>query len=444
MKNQSTKNRTILNIIKFILITFFFLFYFQTFSQDFRSETPFNRPIITNSDSIKSVQLYKTGFQQTLPILNLNKSNETIELHFDYLSPNFKNFMYKVVHCDANWNISDLNFYDYADGLPEDYFINMNSSNNVGLRYVHYDLKIPNQNFSFKISGNYKLIVYDEFSLDTILEVGFLVFNPKVQVESFPKRSSNVELRYAGQEIDFNIKTARYRLTNPYQDLKVFILQNFRSDNAIEIAPLFVKAEEIEFDYDIENVFLGGNEFRPLDLRNLSINQTIAKMDRSGWISSFSTPSLPKRNFLNYKTLFDLNGRYTINSQDDFYNANTNNQYVWVTFTLDQPYLYQNRKVYVFGELSNWQYLDDFALELNTETNQMEKKILLKQGYYNYQFMVMEPGNFAEPLGNSSWDIEGTHHETENEYQILIYHKAPGTYYDALVGFDYFKFPFRD
>jgi len=187
-----------LNILKFSLITFFFLFYFQTFSQDFRSETPFNRPIITNSDSIKSVQLYKTGFQQTLPILNLNKSSETIELHFDYLSPNFKNFMYKVVHCNAKWNISDLNFYDYADGLPEDYFINMNSSNNIGLRYVHYDLKLPNQNFSFKISGNYKLIVYDEFSLDTILEMGFLVFDPKVQVESFPKRSSNVELRYAG------------------------------------------------------------------------------------------------------------------------------------------------------------------------------------------------------------------------------------------------------
>ena len=113
-----------MNIIKFSLITFFFHFYFQAFSQDFRSETPFNRPIITNSDSIKSVQLYKTGFQQTLPILNLNKSNETIELHFDYLSPNLKNFMYKVVHCDAKWNISDINFYDYADGLPEDYFIN--------------------------------------------------------------------------------------------------------------------------------------------------------------------------------------------------------------------------------------------------------------------------------------------------------------------------------
>ena len=413
-------------------------------SQDFRDATPFARPITANSDSIKTIQIFKTGFEQTLPILNLNKPNESLELHFDFLSPNFKNYMYKIVHCTNDWSLSDLNFYDYADGLPEDYITKINSSSTIGLRYTHYAVKFPNQNFSFKISGNYKIIVYDEYSLDTLLEVGFLVFEKKVQVEAFPQRASNVELRYAGQEIDFNIKTSSYRLTNPFQDLKVYILQNFRYDNAIEIQPLFVKADELEYNYDVENVFLGGNEFRPLDLRNLSINQTISKMDRSGWISTFSTPNLQKRNFLNYKTNFDLNGRFSDASQDNFFNPKTSNQYVWVNFILDKPYLYGDRKVYVFGELSNWNYLDDFALELNPESNHMEKKILLKQGYYNYQFMVMQPNKFANPLGNAPWDIEGTHYETENEYQILIYHKAPGTYYDALVGFEYLKFPLRD
>lgn len=431
-------------MLKFLFSIVFFITFYNSNSQDFRNSFPFKRPVNVYNDSIKTVQIFKSGFTQSLPVLNLNKSNEKLEIHFDLLGSEPGYFMYKVVHCDANWNESNLTFYDYADGLPEDYITDFKTSSTIDIRYTHYQLQLPNNNLKFNFSGNYKLVVYDETTKNTVLELGFLVFEPKVNIAYEPKRASNAELRFAGQEIDFVVKSNNYRLTNPYQDLKVFVLQNFRNDNSIALDPLFVKADEIDYNYEEENVFFGGNEFRPLDLRNLSINSTIAQQNRTNLIWQFTTYPLEKRNFLSYKTTFDINGRYVDVDNDNFFDAKTNNNYVKVKFVLADAYLYTQRKVFVFGEISHWKYLPEFEMELNPENGFMEKEVLLKQGYYNYLFLVTESNKTPTPLSNASWDIEGTHHQTENEYQILVYHKAAGTYHDALVGFAFFQFPQRN
>lgn len=390
---------------------------------------------------MKTIQIYRTGWKQALPILNLNNLDETLELHFDIMSPYPRDLKYKVEHYSANWQKSNLSFYDFADGLPEDYITDVTTSNAMGPRYTHYGLKIPNENFTLKFSGNYVIKVYDSQTDSTILEIGFLVVEPKVNIDVSPKRATNAELRFAGQEIDFSISSNNYLLTNPYEDLKVFVLQNFRYDNAIALEPLFVKHDEIDYNFEVENVFFGGNEFRPLDLRNLNANPTVNLISRENKIQEFATPRIEKRAFLNYKTEFDINGRYVDLNNNDFFDPKTHNEYVWVDFQLNTTYLYDKRKVYVFGELSNYQFKDEFALSLNQEKGIMSKKILLKAGYYNYLFLVNKPNMLPNPRSTSTWDIEGNHEETENEYQILIYHKAPGTYHDALVGFGFVKYP---
>ena len=52
--------------------------------------------------------------------------------------------------------------------------------------------------------------------------------------------------------------------------------------------------------------------------------------------------------------------------------------------------------------------------------------VLLKQGYYSYQF-VQEDGATVRTMGDF--------YETENEYATLVYYKGPGDRTDRLVGY---------
>ncbi|MBD98356.1 MAG: hypothetical protein CMO34_00800 [Verrucomicrobia bacterium] len=57
---------------------------------------------------------------------------------------------------------------------------------------------------------------------------------------------------------------------------------------------------------------------------------------------------------------------------------------------------------------------------------------MLKQGYYNYQYVFL-------PKGSEKGDeamVEGTHAEAENDYYFFVYHRKIGEIYDRLIGFD--------
>ena len=59
------------------------------------------------------------------------------------------------------------------------------------------------------------------------------------------------------------------------------------------------------------------------------------------------------------------------------------------------------------------------------------REILLKQGYYNYQYITTDKEK------NLSTDlIEGNYFETNNEYTIYVYYKSPWERYERLVGIE--------
>ena len=66
----------------------------------------------------------------------------------------------------------------------------------------------------------------------------------------------------------------------------------------------------------------------------------------------------------------------------------------------------------------------------NFDLNAYEAKILLKQGYYNYEYVFLE--NMSK-TGDATF-LEGSYWETKNEYTIFVYHRQPGDSYDQLVG----------
>ncbi len=71
-------------------------------------------------------------------------------------------------------------------------------------------------------------------------------------------------------------------------------------------------------------------------------------------------------------------------------------------------------------------------MEYNFQEKVYELSVLLKQGYYNYQFVFLNTKDQSIDSGL----IEGNFDETENNYIIYVYYRRPGTRYDRLLGFE--------
>jgi len=56
------------------------------------------------------------------------------------------------------------------------------------------------------------------------------------------------------------------------------------------------------------------------------------------------------------------------------------------------------------------------------------KVLLLKQGFYNYKYVLKN----AEGVHLNR--LSGSHAQTENDYHILVYYRENGALYDALIG----------
>ena len=80
--------------------------------------------------------------------------------------------------------------------------------------------------------------------------------------------------------------------------------------------------------------------------------------------------------------------------------------------------------IFLQGDFTYGEYTDDFRLEYDAQDDAYYKEVLLKQGAYNYQYVV----------GNSPSAIEGNYYETPNEYDIYVYYRPSGARYDRLLG----------
>ena len=89
-----------------------------------------------------------------------------------------------------------------------------------------------------------------------------------VNIEGTVRRATLDAFKGENQEIDFTIYHDNLNILYPNEEVKVVIMQNNRWDNAIRnLKPLFIRDRMLVYDYNKENVFVAGNEFRYFDNR---------------------------------------------------------------------------------------------------------------------------------------------------------------------------------
>ena len=86
--------------------------------------------------------------------------------------------------------------------------------------------------------------------------------------------------------------------------------------------------------------------------------------------------------------------------------------------------------MYVSGELNNWAFNKNNLMIYNSVSKEYECTMLLKQGWYNYEYTFMEDGT----TDGSASRFEASHYETENDYTVLVYYRNPHDRYDRLIG----------
>ena len=388
------------------------------------------------NDSIKTVLLHKTNAQMSYPILNIN-SDESIQLSFDDLRRDNSIYNYTIVHCDANWEPSDLEQNEYLEGFFEDELFDFEYSSNTDLFYSHYELTLPNENMKMTLSGNYIVMVYPvNDKARPILTKRFMVYQNNVGILMTIKRATDVNESYFRQEIDFKLNHDGYATTDPFERLNVVLMQNYRWDNAITgLQPRFIKDTELNYDYNNgENVFDANNEFREFDLKSLRYNTIRVKQIAYNPLDKLQHAYLindERRSFKQYYSSIDLNGNFLV-KRNEGENSEIEADYVKVHFTLPYSPPINDGSLYLFGKFCDWKFKEELKLDYDTANQQYTKEVLLKQGYYNYVYCFVKDG--SKNTGDISL-VEGSHFETKNEYIILVYHRQINDNFDRLVGF---------
>lgn len=386
----------------------------------------------THSATIRTVQLFKQGFELAPPVIELNGSDALV-LRFDDLQADVENLSYTFIHCDAGWQASDLMPGQYLEGAMSDYLPTGRQSFNTLQPFIQYEVAFPNDMIRFTRSGNYILKVFrgsDEE--DVVLTRRFLVYEQKVDIEASMQASRSVDLRDVAQQIDLVVRHTQLPVQDPFGEIHVAMLQNMRWDDLrTGFRPRFMRGAELIYDFPEQGLFMGGNEFRNFDLKDLRFaTQRVARIEPGpgeGVYHAHLTAE-PKRNIRVYFDQPDLNGRFFIRN-DLFDGDPLGADYVIVHFTL--PMTEQlAQPPYVFGAFSDHRCLPENRMQWDPTTSSYTAAILVKQGFYDFAYAIPAPDGGASDLSL----VEGSHYQTENDYLVLVYFTDRLQRCDRLVG----------
>tara|TARA_B100000575_G_scaffold287103_1_gene284878 strand:- start:1533 stop:2777 length:1245 start_codon:yes stop_codon:yes gene_type:complete len=383
-----------------------------------------SKKTIEKNPFIKTILFSGGSYNSQFPII---KMNQKIFLSFDDVSGEENFYYYKIVHCNFDWSISKLLKSEYLSGNDNNLIENTESSYGTLQRYTNYKLSLPNRDVGFKISGNYILEILDS-NENIIFRRKFLILNEKVSVELNIYPSQNKNRFYTHQNVQFIINTNTYKIRNPNNDIKITVIQNDQWDNSkIILKPQFIQENRLIYRYDKESEFEGGNEYLFFDTKDLrSTNQNISFVRKENIYQHFLYTDNPRSN-LNYSNYSDFNGNFIVQTTLGE-NLNTESDYSVVYFSLAKQFEIDSSKIYIYGKFNNYELTEENEMIYNPSLETFEGILLLKQGLYNYKYVIKKNNMILKN------QISGSFFQTENSYTVLVYKKGFEDFYDNLIG----------
>ena len=382
--------------------------------------------------NIRTLQVLPNGESLVLPIVELGSADEIV-VSFDELSYEASNFYYKIVHCDAYWEESDLASMEYLDGFDGGIIDIYDYSVNTIVNYIHYTLQLPNDDVHLKLSGNYAVVIArdGDFENDVVAVACFSLVESMVDINVEMNGRTMKELNGRYQAVALDVMAEGVESRDKMQDFIVVVRQNNRLDNEAYLTrPTYVNGGRLRYENREELIFEGGNQYRSIDF---SSRYTYGggidhiEFDRDMYHVVLEADASRANNKEAYA--MDAHGGYVINLQKNNY-PDTEADYMWVHFYYPAEVPYLEGRMYIVGDLT--QNLVDNKSEMIYDLSEKcyVRSLLLKQGGYNYAYALKSKNR--EEL--SVIQTEGSFWESRNRYDVMVYFRPFGARYDRLVG----------
>lgn len=382
---------------------------------------------------IKTVEF--TGSNQKFggtPIVPLGSS---LFLSFDDLNGNESDYYYQIEHLDFDWTPSSLSKNEVMIGFDNVRIRHYKNSFGTLQNYTHYTLKIPNETTQgLRVSGNYLLKILDEEGA-LLFSRKFIVYESKVSVKVAIKRSRDLKYIDQKQVVNFTVGSnfssgkGSFIFRNPKKNVHTLLIQNNDLHAAISnLSPQYTVGNQLVYKYDQAASFYGGNEylaFESKDLRTASLHTKHVSFDQVYQHYLFTDGVRADRPYT-YNP--DINGFFKVNATEGKNDA-IEADYVRIHFSLACPKPLQGGQLYLYGNFNNYALTKDTRLIYNKQKEVYETSLLLKQGYYDYRYILLSSNGEVD-----AGFIGGNFDETENQYTVLVYYRAPGARYDRVIG----------
>ena len=417
-EDDSSKNEG--SILRSIVIGFFIL-HSSLFTLHAQVQQIFDQNVRTLTLTVND--------DPTLPPYLPFGGRQHLVIEWDEMSHNYKRYVYHIDHCDWDWQPTDGIFEsDFLEGLNDQLIEDYEKSFNTTQIYTHYRLRIPDKQLRLRLSGNYRVRIYEEDADRDedlpVLEARFCIFENAAGIVAQLSSNTDIDFNRSHQQMTLSVGFGTLQVYDPQRELKVIVMQNRRWDSRIEnLVPNVRRANGIDYTHNRQLIFPGGSEYHRFEI--LDVHRTATGVERIEWFEPYYHATLfAEKPVHAYSYIEDQNGVYVLRSSDDYDDATTA-EYIVVHFFLQSPRL-QGGDVYVSGRWTGQTFNPDCKMEYDDINQEYHAAILLKQGYYSYEF-VQQDGLTARTMGSF--------YETENEYQVLVYYRGQGARYDRLAAY---------
>jgi hypothetical protein len=374
-------------------------------------------------ERVRSVQLFLTGQEATLPVFALGTA-QTLTLAFDMLTDDGgRTLDVSFVHTDRSGE-QRLLPSEYLTGFERDNIRDYRPSGSPAVPYVHYRYDFPNSTIGFRLSGAYRLQVHDGGG-DLLLDLPFFVTENAASVTLAygatlaGGRSAGLALQPAAR-VEPGPRLADFQA---YQ-YTVCFARDGRLD-ALRCAPEPSLVQQALFQY-----YLPADEaFAPtpprfgFDLGLLAMNDQVVDVDRTARPPT-AVLDVDAAEFGGEIAGGALGTAPEIESvYRDVGQAQTDAEYVSVRFRYAPASGTESaRPLYVVGSFNGWRAEPAGVMTWLPDERRYEATLLLKQGRYVYGYAL--PG--GPPLRGATLG-------QATIFTALVFLADPQTFTDRLV-----------
>lgn len=380
--------------------------------------------------ALKTLQLTVDGeLPQSQPVIDLD-GERRLTVSFDVLGDDRDYLCWRLLHCDADWQVDGLTETDFLPGFNYARIENAAFSRATSVHYVHYWFTVPDGDMRPLVSGNYLLQIFAEDNPDDVwAQCRLRVSEQTARIGGSVSGRTDVDFNAAHQQLSLRVQPERGLVNDPYGELYVVVEQNDRPDTRRTVVqPLRIQGDELVYEHRPELIFPAANEYRRAELISTQWpGMGVERIDyaNGGYVVTLQ-PDAPRSDRA-YAFDRTQQGRYVVRQYESD-RPETDADYVWTDFELRMPEDL-SMDVFVEGELTGRRTAEESRMTYDAASQSYRLRLLLKQGAYNYQYVSRRGETAASPS-----EIEGDRYQTLNRYSVSVYYRPHGRRYDRLIG----------